>query len=1103
MRACLFRNHSLAVLAAFLLFLPHLALAQASFTGTILGVVTDPSGAVVAGAKVVVKNTGTNESAALTTDEFGNYFVPNLKPGAYRVEVEAQGFKRSVREGIVLQIDQRVRADFQIELGSTTEVVEVTEALPVLQTETGSLGQVVDNRKIVNLPLNGRGAFSLIALVPGVTEGTGSGTRGASARINGGRNRLNEIQLDGITAVNVSGGNVAYTPMVDALQEFKVLTNSFSAEYGRTGGGVILAAIKSGSNRFHGTVFEFLRNDALNARNFFARPQDRKPVLKENQFGAAVGGPIRKDKTFFFADWQGSRRRTAATRTSSVPTPAMRRGDLSELLGSRIGTDALGRPILRNQAYSPATQRRLPTGQTVRDPFEGNIVPRDLWDAAAARALEYYPVPNGPGLANNFVLSGPGRVRIDQADLRIDHNWGERIKLMGRHSINDNADVPSPTFPTEGNPANYPSRGRLQNSAFSYIHTFSPRVINELRLGFNRVHSRITAPTFGANFPSKLGVPNVPLDVFPRFNISGLTTIGTDRSRPNISRTASYQLVDNFTFMRGRHYFKAGFDFRRGYLNNFSPTNASGEFSFGVLQTGLPGVSNTGVALGSFLLGLGSGFQFLPGLSSYLQFPTYDFYFQDDFKFSSRLTLNFGLRYEPAFHWTEKYNRISNFSPEKQVLDFAGVDGAPRHFYPDDYNNFGPRFGLAYSLPSWKTVVRLGYGLYHASAPVASNPGTPLEAAFPWARSFALPSVPLGEPLFSLSRFPGGASTFDTTGRTAGEIVFFDRKSRAPYMQSWNLTIQRELRASLSLEAAYAGTKGTKLYTPGSNLNQVPPQLLGPPEKFGGLTSQQRRPFPDHQSIAYNTFGVSSIYHSLQMKAEQRFAGGLGFLAAYTWSKSIDNGSGLFPGDNPQIGGHSAFRLQNRYDMRGERSISADDQGHRFVLSYTYDLPWGRGRRFLNGPGPLPVILGGWQVAGITLLRSGLPFGIDTPTNTTDSQGGRQRANRVGDGRLSRSERQLNRFYDTSAFVLPPQYSFGNAARNVLRAPGRVNFDFMLGKTFPLRENVSLDFRAEFFNLMNTPPFGFPGATVGTPQFGVIGSADDPRIVQLALKLNF
>jgi hypothetical protein len=323
-------------------------------------------------------------------------------------------------------------------------------------------------------------------------------------------------------------------------------------------------------------------------------------------------------------------------------------------------------------------------------------------------------------------------------------------------------------------------------------------------------------------------------------------------------------------------------------------------------------------------------------------------------------------------------------------------------------------------------------------------------------------------------------------------------------MQSWNFSIQREIRSNLALDVAYAGTKGTKLYTPGSNLNQLPADQLGPPSQFGGRTSAQRRPFPEFQNIAYNTFGVSSIYHSLQAKLEQRYSSGLSYLLSYTWSKSLDNGSGLFPGDNPSVS--SSFRLQNLYDMRGERALSADDQAHRFVASYTYDLPWGPGRALLNSNSFWAKAFGSWQIGGIALLRSGLPFGVDSTANTTDSQGGRQRANRIGNGFLDRDQRTLRRFFDTSAFVNPQPYNFGNSARNVVRNPGLVNFDLMLAKNFNFTERVRLDFRAEAFNLMNTPAFSFPGATVGTPAFGVISATlpgTDARQVQFALKLSF
>jgi hypothetical protein len=1064
-----------------------LVFGQASFTGAILGTVTDPSGAAVTSARLTVTNMATNESVRASSDAAGNYFVPNLRPGTYSIAIEASGFKRFRQDQIPLQIDQIVRVDASLAIGLTSEVIEVTAAAPVLQTETGAVGQVVDNRKIVGLPLNGRGAFSLIGLVPGVADGTAGGTSGASARINGGRNRLNEIQLDGISAVNVKGGNVGYTPMVDALEEFKILTNSFSAEYGRTGGGVILATIKGGTNAFHGVLFEFLRNDKLNGRNFFAPPSQNKPVLRQNQFGAAVGGPIRPNKTFFFADWQGTRVRTAAVRTSAVPTLAMRDGNLAGF----------------NPIYDPATTA-ISGNQVLRTPFAGNQVPRARFDAAAAKIIPYYPEPNGTALASNFILAGPGRRQDDQGDVRIDHAVSDAVRLMGRYSMNRTQDVPSPTFPTEGSPANYPSEGRQQNAALSYIHTLRPALINEVRLGVNRVYTQAVAPTAGKNFPSQLGIPGVPQDNFPRINITGFSSVGNDRSRPALTRVTTYQLIDNLTYIHGKHYLKFGFDLRRGDSNNFNPTNASGEFSFGPLQTGISTSSATGHPFASFLLGQGSGFQLLPGVSTYLSFPSYDFYVQDDFKATKRLTLNFGIRYEPAFHFTEKYNRITHFNPQRRLLDFAGDDGNPRHFYPNDLNNFGPRFGLAFRWTN-TTVIRMGYGMYFSSAPVASNPGTPLEAPFPYARSFALtaPAFP-SLPLFTLSAFPGGASDFDRTGRTAGENVHFDRNSRAPYMQSWNYSIQHELRPNLALDIAYAGTKGTRLYTPGSNLNQLRPEQLGPPSQFGGLTSAQRRPFPEFQNIAYNTFGVSSTYHSLQGKLEQRYSSGLSYLLSYTWSKSIDNGSGLFPGDNPSVS--SSFRLQNLYDMRGERSISADDQAHRFVASYTCDLPWGPGRAILNSNSLAARILGSWQIGGLALLRSGLPFGIDSSANTTDSQGGRQRANRVGEWKLPREERTLRRYFNTAAFVNPPQYQFGNSPRNIVRGPGLVNFDLMLAKNFTITERLRLDFRTEAFNLMNTPAFNFPGATVGTPAYGLISSTlpgTDARQVQFALKLNF
>lgn len=1100
----------LAALALAGLLAPSSLLAQAGFTGSIVGTVTDATQGAIVGADVVVTNLGTNQSQAAHTDRSGTYVVPNLPPGSYSLEVSAPGFKRFARLGVTLQIDQRARVDVTLETGGVAETVEVQVDAPLLQTESSSLGQVIDNRSIVTMPLSGRGAFSLVSLVPGVTDGSAS-AQGASSRISGGRNRLNEIQLDGVTAVNVGNGNVGYTPMIDALQEFKILTNSFSAEFGRTGGGVIVATLKSGTNTLRGTAFEFHRNEAFNARNFFARRENPKPVLRFNQFGFAFGGPIRKDNTFFFGDWQGTRTRTASTRVSTVPTEAMRRGELAG-----IGT-----------VFDPLT-----TGADgSRTAFPGNVIPSTRLDPAAVKILEYYPLPNLPGRTNNYVLSGPGREGADQGDIRVDHTLSASDRLMLRYSINDSGRSPSPNFPTLGNPDNYTSSGRQQNAVASHSHTFGAGAINELRFGFNRIESETLAPTDGMDFPNKLGVPNVPPDVFPRINMTGLTSIGTARSSPSSSLATSYQIVDNLTVIRGRHLLKAGFDFRRSTYQPYSPTNASGEFSFTATQTAnlVGGRPTGGDAFGSFLLGLGSGFQFLPGLRSGLSVPTFDAYIQDDVKVTSRLTINAGVRWEPGFHFTEKENRISSFDPQATcaqqsrlmqgtsaqvncarfapgatTLMLAGVNGAPRHFYRNDWNNLGPRLGFAFSVRP-RTVMRAGYGISYATPATASNPGTPLEAAFPWARSFSVPPVArLGDPLFVLSRFPGGASDFDATGRTAGEIVWFDPESVTPTMQSWNLTVQRELARSVSIEIAYAGTKGTHLYSPGTNLNQVPPELLGPPEQFGGATPQERRPFPEFNNIALNAFGSSSIYHALQTKVEKRTSVGLSLLLAYTFSKSIDDGSGLFPGDNPNTGGAGSFRRQNRYDQQGERSISADDQTHRLTISYSYGLPFGRGRQWLNKGGLAAAVLGGWETSGIFIARSGLPFGVHVEANTTQSLGGRLRANRACDGTLPRGERTIARWFDTSCFVAPPPFTFGNSPRNALRARALVNLDVLLARRISAGRAGDLELRIEAFNLFNRPQLGLPVSGVDDPRFGSISTtARDNRTLQLGAKLYF
>ena len=970
--------------------------------------------------------------------------------------------------------------DVQLVLGSTSETVEVTASVPNLQTESGSIGHVVDNRRVLEIPLVSRDTFELLELIPGVYGG------GSTARVNGGRAAGNDIQIDGIVAENSKGGATVYTPMVDALQEFKVLTASFSAEYGRTSGGVIIAAIKSGTNRFRGSMFEFLRNDALNTRNFFAPRNERRPMLRRNQFGGTIGGPIVKDKLFFFADWEGTRTRNGSVKTSSVPTPLMRGGDFSS------GFKTI---------YDPATSVFDSAGKLSRTPFASNVIPSARFDPVALRILEYYPLPSAPGNVNNFVSIEPNTNRNDQGDVRIDYNISSPIKLMARYSARNGANEPGRTFPTEGDPGGFPSQNWQQLGGFSYIHTLSPRTMNELRLGLSRDNSRTAPWTLGQDFAGKLGLAGVPPTVFPNFGIAGLTGIGSTSNGMQIRRTMYYQLVDNFAFIRGRHYLKAGIDFRRAQMNNFQPGDPSGTFGFGELQTGLLSGSS-GVGPASFLLGLGSGGTISPGVFTYLQFPTYDAYLQDDFKVSPRLTLNFGVRYEPGFNWTEKYDRMSWLDLDQGHIAFAGRDGQRRTVFPNDYIGLGPRFGAAYSLPGLKSVVRLGYGLNFVTAPVASNTGTVwLESAYPWGGAFQFPALaPPTDWRYKLSEFPGMGqpltlaecqASIKTCGSSA-PVGFYDPKARMPYIQSWNFTVQRELKSNLALDMAYVGTKGTRLFTRRTRLNQLPAELLGPPEKFGGKGPQARSSLPGYSNVGLLNFGSSSIYHALQVKAEQRFSSGLDFTVAYTWSKNIDDCSDIF-----------GETVQDRYNMRAERAVTEGDQTHRLVASHIYELPWGRGRKYWNGGHPVYKILGNWRIGGVTMLHSGTPNTVGNTPNTAASNGGGQRANRIGNGNLPRNQRTLERFFDATAFVAPAAYTFGNAGRNILRGPGRVNFDLMLSKSVPVRESMAFDIRAEAFNLTNTPPFNDPNTTLGSPLFGIVKSAGSGRILQAAMKFKF
>jgi hypothetical protein len=951
----------------------------------------------------------------------------------------------------------------------------------------------MDNTNIVSVPLLQRVGFDLVDLMPGVAFDTHPSSTtwavGDISRINGGQARTNEIEINGIVDQSSRGGQATYYPNVDALEEFKVLTANFSAEYGGTaGGGVILSTIKSGTNGLHGTLFEFLRNQDMNARNFFLNPTLPKQEFLQNRFGASAGGPIIKNKFFLFGDWEAIRNRQAAVNTTSVPTDAMRAGNFS---GS-------GFPVI----YDPATTTINASGTVQRTAFPGNQIPVSRFDPVAVNVIAYYPQPTSGGTANNYTLDVPTRTRVDQAELRADYYLSDRIKLMGWECVFDMFQAYSPFYPDVADTSNGPTRKRRQNGGFNLVYTISPTITNEFKGGFDRDFTRTTAYSANGDYPEKLGLPNIPQTVFPPFVISGLSTIGDGGASSTYLRRATfYELGDILSFIRGRHYFKAGVDIRYHIDSNFQPNYPSGQYSFAANQTGL-GTGSTGLGMASFLLGLGNSAQISSGAINYLTAPNYAAFLQDDFRASSRLTLNLGVRWEPSVNYDEKYNHLAWFDPSVGHVVFAGVDGERDSTYPNHYRNFSPRVGLAYSLPSWKAVVRAGYGVTFTDPSILSaySAGALEEQPFPFNAAETLPPLVLPtNAAFQLSTFQGFAATPTeqsclaniTTCGTSASLIAYDSKTHMPYMQSWNFTVQRELFGTLALQASYVGTKGTNLYTGGNSLLQLPPQLLGPPAEFGGLSPQQRDPFPAYSSITLATFGGESTYNALQVRADKRLSNDFALGLSYTWSKCLED-----------VG-----TAQNLYDRAANKGRCTTDSGQRLVTTYVYQLPFGPGHKLLNGPGELPKILGGWETSGILTLVGGFPFSVTVTPNTASANGNGSLfpnwAPGVTTGDLPADQRTIQRFFNTSAFVAPPAYTFGDVAPFVLNGPGYVNLDVVLSKTFPIYEKVNLDFRAESYDVLNTPEFTYPASTLGAAGFGAISSAKDGRIMQLGLKLKF
>lgn len=1083
-------------LLAFLLTCSLTALAQQE-TATITGEVRDAGGAVVPKAAITITNVETNVSVRSETNDQGLYTVPGIKPGPYSITVEKQGFRKIVRSGVTLQVNQTARLDLVLQVGDLINTVEIVEAATLLETETSSRGSVIDQKKIVDLPLNGRDYNQLALLSPGVLPGT---PRLASVNfkgvlnVNGNRTFNNVFLLDGVDNISYSnsfrGENVQLVqPSIEALQEFKIQTNAYSAEFGRSSGAVVNATIKSGTNSIRGAVYEFLRNDALDANNFFSNALGApKPVRKRNQFGAAVGGPIIKNRTFWFADYEGLREREGVPRVRQVPTAAEKAGLFSSAV---VDPFAAGRPAFSQNA----------AGQWV--------IPQNRWDPVGAAIVKLIPDPNVAG-TTIYASTPVTRTRQDQFDVRGDHQFASNVNFFGRYSFVDtNTFRPAP-LPglAEGsfNDAFGSNLNRSQGLAFGLTWTFSPSFVGDFRFGFARGNYFTNPPNFGVDGAAAVGLKNVPNDPkivggVPKVQIQGFDAVGRHTSTPQFQTPRSWNPRASLSWTRGSHFVKFGGEFLH-VQTKINDLNATiGRISFDNRFTNR--------AVGDLLLGLATRLD-LTSFTVMDQGQKMQFYFiQDDYKITSKLTLNLGLRYEYATPPVEKENRFANFDPVSGKDVFAKDGGIfERSLIHPDRNNFAPRFGFAYS-PTSRWVVRGAYGVFFTHTVRQGREGllgfnppflvdNTLQTGVTGAAAVASAAV------FRLQNgYPAGLLDPTTLSPTILRRAQ-DANQRTPYIQQYNFGIQYELMKDLLLDVAYVGNKGTKL-NGFRNLNQ-----RAVINNANGSQSAGARPYPAFGDIQWMENRVGASYNSLQARLEKRFSGGLTGLISYTWGKALTGSPDHISTSGGGAGVDTGtFREpQDGNNLRADRGLAEFDIKHRFVASYVWELPFGNGRRFgADWNKALDLMLGGWQVTGIHALQSGLGLTATLGGSSVLNIGGERRArpNLVGDPVLPESERTLARWFNTSAFAAfnPAPQAFGNAGVGIMRGPGSVNFDFTFAKNFNVTERRYFQFRTELFNAFNRANFGPPNIARDSSGFGQILSAANARIIQFGLKFYF
>lgn len=1072
-----------------ILIIPAIAAFGQTYTATFTGTVSDPNGSAVPNVKVVAVNQGTKLEYTAQTNSSGVYTIPFLPVGNYVLTIEASGFKKLVSNEIKLEVNQTARVDLRLEIGAVTEVVNVQDVAPILQTENVTVGNVISGNTTVNLPLNGRNFQQLTLLVPGTINPNPGGFNNPLGQgrpySNGNREQGNAFLLDGISVDETIDNRIGYKPNIDAIAEFRVETSNSSAEFGNVTGATVNATMKSGTNEFHGNVFEFLRNDKFDA-NSWANNRNNvttKPKLRQNIFGGTIGGPIMKEKLFFFAAYQGIDQRTGGAGAAGVAPLAWRTGDLS----------AFSTPIRDPQKTGACTT----ADRTAC--FPGNIIPANRIVNPVARALfantDLYPVPTrnqaGTGVGLIDVVTA-NVLKSHQVDAKIDWRISDKDNFSGRYSFQ--------RATNEGTKGALPinitgkSLQRPQNIALNWTRTISPTIINEARVGFNRA-------VFISDFNDWAGVGNLNATVGIPGNqiIPGLALVSAGNgvsfgtravNEDNVTNTFHYG--DNLTILRGRHTLKMGGQWQRYQQNRFYPGNNGllGGFSYDGRFTGL--------AFADFLLDLlfNKSIGSQSGTWGHRQ-NRIGVFFQDDFKVRSNLTLNLGMRWEYTSPVVEVKDRQSNFDIVTGQQLFAGQNGNSRALYRPFKKGFEPRIGIAWTPEMFdgRFVVRAGYGITQYMEGTGSNL-----------------RLPLNPPFFSEADQTYDASTGAgtiTTGFT--DVIIRDRPSglirvwnpdlRPQFTQQWNLTLEYQLTGNTSVTAAYVGHKADHLVAP-TDWNQPLPGT-GDPSTWAPLNS--RRPLfgalPAVTNISGTDSWARSNYHGLQLSARQRLSKGFEFLLSYTLSKTMTDNLGYYGSGG--VASQGAYP-SNNYNRRGDYGRAFFDARHNFVWSGTYDLPFGKGRAFGSDFHPVAdAIIGGWGVSTILSAHSGFPITVQAADRTLQNPRGGGRPNLIGDWKPA--NQTADNWFNVASFALPALGTFGNSGVGIAEAPGYINWDFGVGKKFRVSESNYIDFRAEFFNFTNTPSFAPPNRNFSDLNtFGrITGVVSPSRNLEFALKYVF